>query len=353
MRRIAAILLSLALATGAVPGWDDPAADYLAARERLAPASARSLSNLRQLLGTGDFPHIELVGDVSGKASAAPTSGDKPTRTLMLTLEDGSSISLHAGEEIDALPVGSRVAVIASAKHTSSCDELTLESWVHEWDLPREPEPAPADEEPTETPAPPALVAPAPTPVPVDGRPPSLATTPPAPAQVPRPSASNTVQADAVQIWTDWVLGLNPKLTEEQALNIVRWVLYYSQEYDVNHKLVFALIKWESWYKPGCVSHAGAIGLMQLMPGTARSLGVNPRNVQQNIQGGTRYLAEQLANYRDRDNYERVILALACYNAGPNAVSRAGHCVPNIRETQSYVKKVSQTFYELYEAGMP
>jgi hypothetical protein len=261
----------------------------------------------------------------------------------MMTLDDGANIALNAGEEIDPLRVGHRVAVIASVRPgSSSADGLTVEAWVHKWDLPRESE---AAEAPPQTPAPAEPQTP----------PPSLTTgqIPGPPQQLPRPAAPETCRADTVEVWKSWVLEQNSKLGEEQARNIVRWVLHYSQEYDVNHKLIFALIKWESWYNPGCVSHAGAIGLMQLMPGTARYLGVNPRNVQQNIQGGTRYLAEQLGTYRDRPNYERVILALACYNAGPNAVKRAGHCVPNITETQRYVKKVSNTFYELHQAGMP
>jgi hypothetical protein len=260
----------------------------------------------------------------------------------MMTLDDGSYVALNAGADIDSVQVGNRVAVIASVTAGGSSENLQVETWIHAWDLPRDSAPpddcVPPDEafeggaEQSSREAPRGLTV---------------------PRQLPRPAAGHSARADAVSVWKDWVLDLNPKLTEEQARNIVRWVLHYSQEYDVNHKLIFALIKWESWYNPACVSHAGAIGLMQLMPGTARSLGVNPRNVQQNIQGGTRYLAEQLATYSDRSNYQRVILALACYNAGPNAVSRAGHNVPNISETRRYVKKVSNTFYELHQAGMP
>ncbi len=347
MRRVAVVFLSFVLTAGVVPGRDDPAAGYLAVRDQLAPASASSRISLQQILGSGDFGHVELIGDVSGKASCAPSISDEPLHTLMLTLDDGSNVSLRTGEEIDALQVGHRIAVIASTRRVSSSDELTLESWAHQWDLPRESAPEPVQEAPAPQPEP------APPAVEGSVAPPPVVSAGNTTVRLPQPVAGDVTQADAVEVWTRWVLELNSALSEEQARNIVRWVLHYSAEYDVNHKLIFALIKWESWYKPGCVSHAGAIGLMQLMPGTARGLGVNPRNVQQNIQGGTRYLAEQLGKYRDRDNYERVILALACYNAGPNAVARAGHRVPNIRETQSYVKKVSKTFYELHEARMP
>jgi hypothetical protein len=343
MIRPVLVSLCLLLVASVVGAYDDPSSAYLAARERLAPAPASSRISLRQVLGTGDFAHVELVGDVSGKASSAPSVRSTSPRTLMMTLDDGSSVALRASEEIDALAVGARVAVIASTGGRSSSDDLKLESWVHEWDLPRdapevveecEEERGLIEREEAESSG-------------------SSADVPSTPSQLPRPAAQETVQTDAVEIWKTWVLELNSKLTDQQASDIVRWVLHYAQEYDVNHTLIFALIKWESWFNPACVSHAGAIGLMQLMPGTARGLGVNPRNVQQNIQGGTRYLAEQLGKYRDRSNYQRVILALACYNAGPNAVKRAGHRVPNIRETQSYVKKVSNTFYELHQAGMP
>jgi hypothetical protein len=343
MRRLASLCLALAL-VAPVAAYDDPSADYLSARDRLGPASASSRVALQQVLGGGDFEHVELIGDVTGKASAAPSLDDQPPRTLMMTLDDGSSVALNASEEIDAVQVGHRLAVIASVGKGSSQRDLTVEAWVHEWDLPREPQqPVPAD------PPQPKTAPERPTAEPEVSAPAAL----PTPPQLPQPAAPQTARVDTVDVWKAWVQEQNSKLSDEKARNIVRWVLHYSQEYDVNHKLIFALIKWESWYDPGCVSHAGAIGLMQLMPGTARYLGVNPRNVQQNIQGGTRYLAEQLGTYRDRPNYERVILALACYNAGPNAVSRAGHCVPNITETQRYVKKVSNTFYELHQAGMP
>lgn len=346
MQRIVLTLLTLTLAASIGGSWDDPAADYLAARERLSPAPASSRISLTQVLSTGDFPHIELVGDVCGKAFAVPTLPDQPKRTLMLTLDDGFNVALRADEGIDPLQVGQRVSVIAGVpRGGASPHDLIVEKWIYQWDLPRDVEPREED----------AAAAPAPPQMPAEAPPaaPQAPQAPEAPRQLPPPAASASVQVDTVDVWTNWVLELNSKLSEQQARDIVRWVLHYSQEYDVNHKLIFALIKWESWYNPGCVSHAGAIGLMQLMPGTARGLGVNPRNVQQNIQGGTRYLAEQLGTYRDRPNYERVILALACYNAGPNAVKRAGHRVPNITETRRYVKKVSDTFYELHTAGMP
>ena len=118
-----------------------------------------------------------------------------------------------------------------------------------------------------------------------------------------------------------------------------------AQATGVSADLLHAVIRAESDYDPTCRSHAGAMGLMQLMPGTARSLGVgDPWDPAQNVLGGARYLREQLDRFGD------VSLALAAYNAGPGAVGRYGG-VPPYAETQRYVQRVQQYFQERVSAG--
>lgn len=101
-----------------------------------------------------------------------------------------------------------------------------------------------------------------------------------------------------------------------------------------------ANIEIESAYNPRAVSHAGAIGLGQLMPDTARALGVDPNNWRQNLDGSARYLAMMLAEFGD------VRLALAAYNAGPDAV-RKHSGIPPFQETQNHVQRVLAVFNRL------
>ncbi|PSR28392.1 MAG: lytic transglycosylase domain-containing protein [Sulfobacillus thermosulfidooxidans] len=105
--------------------------------------------------------------------------------------------------------------------------------------------------------------------------------------------------------------------------------------------LLKAVATVESSLNPAAVSSAGAIGVMQLMPQTAESLGVNPYNAEQNILGGAEYLKSLLDNF-----HGNLTLALAAYNAGPGAVDHFGG-IPPYQQTQDYVQKVLSTYQAL------
>jgi soluble lytic murein transglycosylase-like protein len=109
-----------------------------------------------------------------------------------------------------------------------------------------------------------------------------------------------------------------------------------ASRHNIDVKLLHAVIQTESAYNPTAISSAGAAGLMQLMPGTARRFGVTDRiDPDQNVEGGTRYLKHLINMFGPR-----LDLAIAAYNAGENAVIKYNNTIPPYRETQDYVRQV-------------
>jgi len=158
-------------------------------------------------------------------------------------------------------------------------------------------------------------------------------------------------KTDRAQEAEDFKKILESKLDNKIALNcppdnegrgIDDLVRKYAGDHGLDPDLIRAIIKQESDFNPKATSKCGAMGLMQLMPATAKGLGVvDAYDPEQNIKGGVKYLSDML----NRFNYDTK-KALAAYNAGPGAVERYG-AIPPYPETQNYVKVVLENYNNL------
>ncbi len=295
---------------------------------------------------------FELRGSLQSCIDWTDGEGNTSHVFLMQTGE-GITVPLRSEEKLEGIRLNEALLVLASLPATSDTHEFDLFGILRQADL-GEAQPLGA----------PLQVLPAPS------DPPPELSPPPEPAVSQNPVwdglSSNTSAAtlggdlpdvgmtpEEIGIWKAWVAKHNSKLTDLQLELVVRWVIAYSAIFGVDHRLSFAMIKYESYFNPMCKSHAGAMGMTQLMPCNLEDLNIdNPWNVQGNIRGGIQHLSEELRRFSDRSNYEQCILGLACYNAGPGNVKKYGG-VPPFAETQRYVRKVSQQFYDLVQANYP
>ena len=141
--------------------------------------------------------------------------------------------------------------------------------------------------------------------------------------------------------YRDAIARLNPRLSKSQVEEITLGILTYSDYYGIDPRLVVALFIAESNFNINATSPKGAMGLGQLMPGTARGLGVsNAYDPMQNIAGSIKLISGHLSKYG------QLSLALSAYNAGPGAVKKYGG-VPPYRETRNYVAKVTAIYKAL------
>lgn len=157
---------------------------------------------------------------------------------------------------------------------------------------------------------------------------------------------------ELVKIYAKAVKGFNAMLSNNQADTIARSVLGFSYRYKLDPRLVCAVILAESHFRIGATSRTGAQGLGQLMPTTAAGLGVDDAyDPVQNIYGSVRYVKGMLDRMSGNKQWDDLTwydlaLALAAYNAGPNAVKKHGG-VPPYKETQNYVRRVTSLYKQL------
>ncbi len=158
----------------------------------------------------------------------------------------------------------------------------------------------------------------------------------------------NLPASDAVPYYAAFAKRENPRLSDTEASKIAQGVIGFSLKFGVDARLIMAIVLCESGFNPKDTSRAGARGLGQLMPDTARELGVsNIYDTNENLYGTVRLLRSHLDKYgQNGDDLRSLSLALAAYNAGPGAVKKHGG-IPPYRETQNYVQKVIRVYRQI------
>lgn len=298
--------------------------DYVAARSKFPPRSGLTLTVAQASPDRHRNAVLELRGTVSG------VSRHDAGSNMLLRLADGRSAMIQGSADA-TLPVSGE-----SARALVSVDEkggLRLIASVTETEIGS-----------TNLDAPAAKAAPA-----VKG---PLAKMPqrwPV-AQHGRSSLSSRngsyVDPRIQALYQQVVQSFNPRLSEAQASLIARSIVESSYERGVDARFIMAVFATESGFKVTAKSRAGAMGIGQLMPGTARDLGVrNAYDPEQNIQGAVKLIQRHWTTYaKQTDDFGKFIsLVCAAYNAGPGAVKKYGG-VPPYRETQNYIVKVAKWY---------
>lgn len=162
------------------------------------------------------------------------------------------------------------------------------------------------------------------------------------PASAAQPPRANNPAA--VRAYAHVLHKINPQMPMWQSQSLAKHLLINANRWKIDANMLVALVTVESAWHTHARSWAGAIGLGQLMPGTAARLGVNPADPYENLQGAARYLYGLLHRFQAKP--DRYALAFAAYNAGPKAVEEFGG-IPPYAETQHYVVKVTSMWKQI------
>lgn len=335
MNSMRAAITALAVVCLGSVSFGQSAANFLSTRKANAVKAVTTPEELAEFSGTKVF---ELVGEVRG------TIRSEDRNLLMFEIAPGESLAV----EIPHFPGwlesgnGSRLRILAKVTKAGA-QSLPEAKWIQ--GIPESMVASPA--KPAPTPVRRTISSPSRTPS-------RSGTSRPAPMQGEITRMSNpenwTVSArEAVPIYAQYIRSVNKKLSSATATRIAEGIIGFSLEFDVDARLIVAMVFAESTFDPNSRSHAGAMGLGQLMPGTAQSLGVkNPYAIDQNLFGTVKYISGHIDKYTAStgDDFRGLAYALAAYNAGPGAVKKHGG-IPPYRETQNYVRKVMDLYARL------
>ena len=313
--------------------------DYIKVRKQHGISQAASVVALDTFVGKRT---MEVSGIVRGWI------GGSESQLLILENPEGSEIYVRATETPDWLKMGSiKVRMLVSAERETDTSQMkaqfiaaAAEGEVRDWEIKNR-------------------VAPKPTP---KASPPANRGTL-ASRGGERPSTnvltgaigenSKNLSPEILKVlpaYTDFIANRNKKISRATAQRIAEGVLAYSVHYGVDARLIMAIVMTESGFNPTAKSSAGARGLGQLMPGTAKGLGVaNSYDTDQNLYGTVRLIRGHIDKYtkqKDGDSFEGLVLALAAYNAGSGNVRKHGG-VPPFKETQNYIRKVMAAYKAL------
>lgn len=359
---LVATVLGAGTAFAAEPRTDiSPAtAQYLALRRASPPTAGLTLATLAPNPRMYRDQTLEITGKLIGVCSAE----DGLTR-LMLQTDNAGTLSLTVSRLPEWVRSGERLRVLVIV--TAPEDEETVEIGVPEmevlaltsaWDL-QAMEKRERMSKQAQTAYNNAVKA-AKRGKGVASRPPartlaSRSVAAPSYSSAAANGLSSTASA-AFPVYKAFIRSCNRRLSDAQANDITWAVLRYSEALDTDPRLVVALIIAESDFNPNSTSHTGAMGLGQLMPGTAREIAAktgltNPYDPVQNVAGSIWLLRSHLDKYSGGKamgdiSTRHIALALAAYNAGPGAVKKYGG-IPPYRETQNYVKRINRIYKQL------
>lgn len=312
--------------------------DYIKTRKTYGITQAASVVALETFLGEKTF---EVSGTVKGVV------GSEGNRLLILENDDnGPDLYVRTPEAPEWMRMGTvqvRMIVAAKRANENAMIETSMlaaasESEVRAWEIKN----MPKGKKP--------VTAPAPNRGTLSSRSGTRSNTNVLTGAIGQNSKNLSPEIVSVlPAYTKFIMGRNKKLSAAKAEEIAIGILGFSVHYGVDARLIMAMILVESNFNPNATSHAGAQGLGQLMPGTARGMGVtNSYDTEQNLYGTVRLIRGHIDKYSKKtdDEFEALILALAAYNAGSGNVRKHGG-VPPFRETQNYIRKVTSTYLQL------